>query len=153
MRNILCLAAVLFLPVVLTATASAQSYSINKFVIAGGGGLNSTGGVSAVSGTVGQHDASGALSGGTYTLVGGFWALPIAVQTTGAPLLSILRTATNTVAVSWPSPSTGWALEQNINSVSSANWSNVTATIQDDGTTKTLIVNPPAGNRYFRLKQ
>ena len=25
--------------------------------------------------------------------------------------------------------------------------------ILDDGTTKSLIVNPPAGNRYFRLKQ
>jgi hypothetical protein len=27
----------------------------------------------------------------------------------------------------------------------------VTTTIQDDGTTKTLIVNPPAGNRFYRL--
>jgi hypothetical protein len=37
------------------------------------------------------------------------------------------------------------------NSVSSVNWSNATATIQDDGTTKTLIVNPPTGNRFYRL--
>ena len=62
-----------------------------------------------------------------------------------APKLWVTRTTTNTVAVSWPSPSTGWTLQQNTNSVSSVNWSNVTATIQDDGTTKTLIVNPPAG--------
>lgn len=35
--------------------------------------------------------------------------------------------------------------------ISSVNWSNVTSGIQDDGTTKTLIVNPPAGNRFYRL--
>jgi sugar lactone lactonase YvrE len=68
------------------------------------------------------------------------------------PLLSIFLTTTNTVAVSWPSPSTGWDLQQNTNSVSSLNWSNVTATIQDDGTSKTLIVNPPTGNRFYRLR-
>jgi len=33
------------------------------------------------------------------------------------------------------------------------NWSNVTATIQDNGTTKTLIVNPPTGNRFYRLQK
>lgn len=69
-----------------------------------------------------------------------------------APVLGIFRTTTNTVAVFWPSPSTGWVLEVNTNSVSSANWSNVTATIQDNGTTKTLIVNPPADYRFYRLK-
>lgn len=67
-------------------------------------------------------------------------------------LLTCANTSTNTVAVSWPSPSTGWNLQQNTNSVSSLNWSNVTATIQDDGTTKTLIVNPPTGNRFYRLR-
>jgi hypothetical protein len=67
------------------------------------------------------------------------------------PVLSIFRTTTNTVAVSWPSPSTGWTLQQNSNSVSSLNWSNLAATIQDDGTNKTLIINPPTGNRFYRL--
>jgi len=28
---------------------------------------------------------------------------------------------------------------------------NITVNIQDDGTTKTLIVNPPTGNRFYRL--
>ena len=71
--------------------------------------------------------------------------------TAPAPTLSVTRTTTNTVAVTWPSPSTGWDLQQNTNSVSSLNWSNVTVVIQDDGTTKTLIVNPPTGNRFYRL--
>jgi hypothetical protein len=72
----------------------------------------------------------------------------------GAPRLAIaLNPQLSTINVSWPSPSTGWDLQQNTNSVSSVNWSNVTATIQDDGTTKTLIVNPPTGNRFYRLQK
>jgi len=130
--------------------ALGQSYSIDWFTIDGGG--TSTGGVYSVTGTIGQPDASQqAMTGGNYSLVGGFWSL-IAVQTPGAPLLSIFRTTTNTVAVSWPSPSTGWSLQQNTNSVSSLNWSNVTSGIQDDSTTKTLVVNPPTGNRFYRLR-
>lgn len=124
-------------------------YSLDWSTIDGGGGT-STGGVYSVSGTIGQPDA-GLLSGGNFTLQGGFWGIIAGVQTPGAPLLSILRTTTNTVVVSWPSPSTGWDLQQNTNSVSSVNWSNVTSGIQDDGTTKTLIANPPTGNRFYRL--
>lgn len=127
----------------------AQSYSIDWSTIDGGGGT-STGGVYSVMGTIGQPDA-GTMSGGNYTLQGGFWGVVAAVQTPGAPFLTVFRTTTNTVAVSWPSPSTDWTLQQNTNSVSSVNWSNVTNGIQDEGTTKTLIVNPPAGNRFYRL--
>jgi hypothetical protein len=36
-------------------------------------------------------------------------------------------------------------------SVSSVNWSNVTGTNLGDGTAKMLIVNPPVGNRFYRL--
>ncbi len=132
------------------ATARAQTYSLDWSTIDGGGGT-STGGVYTVSGTIGQPDAGATMSGGTFSVSGGFWSLS-AVQIPGAPLLSVLRTTTNTVAVSWPSPSAGWTLQQNTNSVSSVNWSNVTATIQDNGTTKTLIVNPPSGNRFYRLR-
>ena len=90
-------------------------------------------------------DSTGAASAGAAHLY--------ALEASFAPLLSILYTTTNTVAIAWPSPSTGWDLQQNTNSVSSVNWSNVTDTIQDDGTTKTLIVNPPAGNRFYRLNK
>ena len=82
----------------LTFSASAQNYSIDWYKVAGGGGT-STGGVYAVSGTIGQPEASGALTGGNYSLSGGFWSL-YAVQTPGAPLLSI-RYAGNQAVVSW----------------------------------------------------
>ena len=134
----------------LCESATAQTYTIDWFTIDGGGGT-STGGVYQVSGTVGQPDAGPTMSGGNFTLDGGFWSIIAAVQTPGAPLLSIARTTTNTVAVFWPSPSTGFALQQNTNSVASVNWSNVVTAPLDDGATKTVIVNPATGNRYFRL--
>jgi hypothetical protein len=112
--------------------------------------MNSTGGVYSVSGTVGQPDASGAMSGGGYSLTGGFWAL-YAVQTAGAPVLQITLTATNTAMVYWPSPSTGFNLEVNTN-LATANWVTNTQSITDNGTIRYIVVNPPTGNRYYRLK-
>jgi hypothetical protein len=133
---------------VLTLHLGAQSYSINWYKVAGGGGT-STGGVYAVSGTVGQPDAGGPMTGGNYSLTGGFWAL-YAVQTPGAPFLTIFRTATNTAVVQWPSPSTGWNLQQNTN-LGTTNWVAPLETVNDDGTNRFIIVNPPAGNRFYRL--
>jgi hypothetical protein len=103
-----------------------------------------------VSGTIGQPDASGAMTGGGYSLTGGFWSL-LAVQTPGAPPLMIARTTTNTIAVSWPSSSQGFDLQVNTNGLGTVNWSNAPGPIQDDGTRKTLNVNPPTGNRFYRL--
>ncbi len=138
------------LTLLLLAPAVAQ-YSIDWHKISGGGGT-STGGVYSVSGTIGQHDATAnnALTGGSYSVTGGFWSL-YAMQTPGAPLLSIRLTSTNTAMVFWPSPSTGFNLQMNTN-VATTNWSSVAESIQDNGAIKFIIVTPPAGNRYFRLK-
>src|ERR1051326_5211845 len=93
--------------------ASAQSYSIDWSTIDGGGGT-STGGVYSGSGTVGQPDA-GKMSGGNFSLTGGFWSLLSVVQSPGAPLLAITITTTNTAMVSWLSPFTDFVLQQNTN--------------------------------------
>jgi hypothetical protein len=45
------------------------------------GGGTGTGGVYSVTITIGQPDASGAMTGGSYSLTGGFWALISVVQT------------------------------------------------------------------------
>jgi hypothetical protein len=141
-------ALILFISI-LAARASAQ-YSINWYKVAGGGGMSSNAQY-VVSGTVGQHDAGGKLTGGNYSLTGGFWAF-YAVQTPGAPRLTITRTATNTVVVSWPSPSAGFVLQQT-SVLAPANWANVSQAPADNGTTKTVVINPPVGNLFFRLKQ
>lgn len=51
---------------------SSENYNLSWFTIDGGGGTSS-GGVYVLSGTIGQPDA-GQLSGGDYSLVGGFWS-------------------------------------------------------------------------------
>ncbi len=126
----------------------AQSYSIDWYKIAGGGGT-STNGQYSLSGTIGQHDAGGPMTGGDFSLTGGFWAL-FAVQTPGAPVLTIMLTSTNTAMVYWPSPSTGFNLQQNTN-LATTNWVAVTNTVTDNGTIRFIIVNPPTGNRFYRL--
>ena len=131
-------------------SAFAQSYSIDWYKIAGGGGT-STGGVYALSGTIGQHDAGGPMSGGNYSLTGGFWAL-VAIQTPGAPLLKITPTGTNTVVISWPSPSTGFGLQQNSSLTNPGGWAPAPQSVNDNGTTRSIVVNPPTGNVYYRLK-
>ncbi len=125
-------------------------YSIVWSKISGGGGT-SGGGNYSVSGTIGQLDAAGALTGGNYSVTGGFWSL-YAVQTSGAPLLSISRTSTNTVRIFWPSPATGFILQQNA-SLNTTNWVVVPQSPVDDGTNVSVVINPPAGNWYFRLKR
>src|SRR5213075_861546 len=96
---------------VAAVTVLAQSFSIDWHTIDGGGGT-STGGVYSVSGTIGQPDA-GHLSGGNYTLDGGFWGIIAAVQFPGSPLLRVVLTSSNTVLVAWPAPSTGFSLQEN----------------------------------------
>jgi hypothetical protein len=129
---------------------SAQTYDLSWFTIAGGGGT-STGSVYSVSGTIGQP-AAGTLSGGNYTLVGGFWGIVSAVQTPGAPFLSITSSG-GKVTVSWPSTAPDFALQQN-NSLGSVNWNNVPpANIVTNGTNLSLTITTPTGNTFFRLKK
>jgi hypothetical protein len=133
------------------AVGSVQGqFSIDWYKVSGGGGMNSTGGVYSVSGTVGQHDAGGPMKGGVYSLTGGFWSL-FALQTPGAPSLTIVLTSTNTAIVSWPSPSAGFELVQNTN-LNTTNWVTPPQTIKDNGVIRFIIVNPPVANSFFRLR-
>lgn len=140
----------------LSFAAFAQNYSIDKSVIAGGGALNSTGGIYSVSGTIGQVDASGPLNGGTYTLVGGFWALPTAIQTPGAPLLSVEKLAGNNVRVYWPLPATGFVLDQTTPLVSppaTNAWNQVAFPYQTNATQISITLGSPSGNKFYRLRK
>jgi hypothetical protein len=55
------------------------------------------------------------------------------------------------VALSWPSSSAGFVLQQN-SDLTTTNWSRVELNVADDGTTKSVIVTPASGNRFFRLE-
>ena len=126
-----------------------QSYSIDWFKIAGGGGI-STGATYQVTGTIGQPDAGGAMSGGSYSLTGGFWSLISVVQTLGAPPLTITHSG-NSVTVSWPYPSTGWTLQQNPNLAVTGGWT-ASGGISNDGVNNYITITSPAGNQFFRLQ-
>jgi hypothetical protein len=128
---------------------SAQNYSIDWFTIDGGGGT-STGGVYSVSGTIGQPDA-GHMSGGNFTIDGGFWGIIAAVQSPGVPLLRVVLTSTNTVVVAWPAPSTGFSLQQN-SDLNTTAWGSITNAVNVVGSENQIIVAPPIGNRFYRLK-
>jgi hypothetical protein len=89
----------------------AQSYSIDWYKVSGGGGT-STGGVYSVSGTIGQPDAGGPLTSGQYSVTGGFWALPTAIQVTGAPTLTIVPATIGHATISWSANTPGIVLQE-----------------------------------------
>ena len=127
---------------------NAQSYSIDWYKIAGGGGT-STGGVYAVSGSIGQPDAGGPLTGGSYSLTGGFWAL-YAVQTPGAPTLFILKSGNNAVLY-WSAAATGYRLENNSNLASGSGWGTVPVTPVTVNGFNYVTNGITPGNNYYRL--
>jgi len=134
------------------SVATAQNYSIDWYTIDGGAGT-SIGGPFSLSGTIGQPDANQqAMTGGNFSISGGFWSL-FAVQTLDAPPLTIQWTATNTARIFWPSTSTGFVLQlnTNLNDITISGWVSAPQPVTDDGTTKSIIVNPPAGKRFYRL--
>ena len=62
----------------LAPAATAQDFDISWYTIDGGGEMFTSGGDFELSGTIGQHDAgpsTGAMTGGDFELVGGFWAI------------------------------------------------------------------------------
>jgi Immunoglobulin I-set domain len=80
------------LALLLPGVAWAQTYYVDWFKVAGGGGT-STGGVYCVSDTIGQQDAGGPMQGPGYSVEGGFWSLYATQQAPGtngsAPIITI----------------------------------------------------------------
>ena len=134
--------------VVLTGavTAPAQSLSIGWWKIAGGGGT-STGGVYAVSGTVGQHDAGGPLTNGHYSVTGGFWAWTIAVQSETAPFLTIAPAAPGQATISWTPATPGFVL-QATTSLTTPNWTDAAS-----GTANPVTVPATVPAKFYRLRK
>ncbi len=129
----------------LAFTATAQNYSIDWSTIDGGGGT-STGGVYAVSGTIGQPDA-GTMSGGPFTLTGGFWALPVAVQTSNAPTLLIIGGAPGFATISWTPATPGFVLQVSP-SLTPPAWTNAPS-----GATNPVTIPASLPARFYRLNQ
>jgi len=128
----------------------AQNYSIDWYKIAGGGGTSSNGQYT-VSGTIGQHDAGGPMTGGNYSLTGGFWSLLSVVQTPGSPTIRIFLTTTNTAVIAWPSSSTGFTLQVN-GDLNGTTWNTVGNPVNVVGSENQVVITPPTGRNFYRLK-
>jgi hypothetical protein len=131
------------LALVFAANTFAQ-YSIDWSTIDGGGGT-STGGVYSVSGTIGQPDAGNAMTNGSYSMTGGFWALPTAVQVEGAPSLLIANAGAGLAQISWTPASTNWVLQERL-SLNSGSWTN-----SPSGATNPIIVPATLPTKFYRL--
>ncbi len=132
----------------LPGLASAQTYSIDWHKIAGGGGTSS-GGNYTLSGTIGQPDAGVAMTGGSYSLTGGFWSLVSVVQSAGLPNLSIAHSG-NSVIVFWPNTGS-YTLQQNANLATPGGWSATAYTIATANGTNSITIAAPSGQLFFRL--
>lgn len=128
----------------LAASAFAQPYTIDWYTIDGGGGT-STGGVFAVSGTIGQPDAGVTMTNGQYSVTGGFWALPTAIQVGGAPTLTITAATPGQATISWTPATPGFVLQETW-SLSPANWTN-----SPSGSTNGVVVPATLPSRFYRL--
>jgi hypothetical protein len=120
------------------------NYAITWHTVDGGAGT-STGGVYTVSGTIGQPDAGAPLTNGQYSLTGGFWALPTAVQTPGAPTLKIVGATPGYAEVSWTPNTPGFALQETL-SLWPTNWINAPS-----GSTNPVIVPATLPSKFYRL--
>lgn len=128
-----------------------QNFAMSWFTVDGGGGT-SAGGAYRVSGTIGQPDA-GVLSGGTYSLIGGFWGVT-AVQTPGAPRLDIERVGSS-VRVSWAVAASGFWLDETTTLTGSPNipWMQVAGPYETNATHISITAPMTGGHRMYRLRR
>jgi hypothetical protein len=82
-----------------------------------------------------------------HTINGGYWALPIAVQTTNAPTLAIIPAAPGWAAISWTPPTPGFVLQETV-SLAPSNWINAPSSATNP---ITVLAVPPA--KFYRLNK
>jgi hypothetical protein len=123
--------------------ANAQ-YAIDWFTIDGGGGV-SGGGNYSLSGTIGQPDA-GAMTGGGYTLEGGFWPGVVVPSIGEAPTLFIQLSGVS-VFVSWSPATPGFSLEQS-STLLPLSWG-----AAPGAGTNPVVIPLSTGTRFYRLRK
>jgi len=89
------------------------------------------------------------MSGGSYSLTGGFWSILAVLQTAGSPLLTITR-AGSQATISWSSSATGFMLQQSSTLLPNS-WLTSTNTLTTNGGTISISVPATSGYQYFRL--
>jgi hypothetical protein len=85
------------------------------------------------------------MTNGQYSVTGGFWALPIAVQTPDAPVLVIAPAGPGQATISWSPATPGFVLQES-SSLSPANWTN-----SPTGATNPIVVPAASPTTFYRL--
>jgi hypothetical protein len=135
-------------------TCSAQDFTLEASAISGGGGQSSSSDF-ALDATIGQVDA-GSMSGGDFSLDGGFWSIVAALDTQGAPTLTISGSG-DQVTISWPETgSAGFVLEvANVLAIPPATttWTPVNVAPQTNNGIESVQLPLTAGPQFYRLHQ
>lgn len=126
------------------ATVESEDFAIDWFTIAGGGGVSANGPY-VLHGTIGQADAGPVMTGGTFALTGGFWALPVLVPTLGAPTLHITNGPPGFATIWWSPPTPGFTLEVSP-ALAPADWTGAAT-----GTNNPALVPLTPAPRFYRL--
>ena len=84
---------------------------------------------------------------------GAAYLLNAVAPTSSVPALTIGLTTTNTLALSWPSSSPGWVVQENTNGLASADWSNASGTFEDDGTDQNAHYQSSDGELLLSIVQ
>lgn len=124
-------------------SAAAQNYSIDWFTP--DSGSTSTGGPYSVSGAAGQADANlQPMTGGTFSLDGGFWSL-FAVQPPGGLLLTMQPVGPDRTTLSWYPNTPGLVLQESV-SLSPASWRN-----SPSGSTNPIVIPFDVRRKLYRV--
>jgi uncharacterized lipoprotein YddW (UPF0748 family) len=67
------------------------------------------------------------------------------------PRIVVELSTNNTALLSWPSPTPGWNLQSA--NPGSTNWNAVGGSVNDDGTTRSVLVDLSLGDRIYRLRK
>ncbi len=136
-----------------SAATHAQQYAVPWFKIAGGGAMQSTGGVYTLSGTIGQMDAGRVAFTNVFRIEAGFWA--IAIQQLGYPSLNITKDAGTNYFVIWLTAEPGLILQQ-ANALSTPTvWTDTSELVSTNGLTNLVQQAVASGvtNRFYRLRR
>jgi hypothetical protein len=85
------------------------------------------------------------MTSGQYSVTGGFWALPTAVQTTNAPTLAMVPAPPGNATISWVPNTPGFVLQETL-SLSPTNWVNSVS-----GATNPVVVPVTLPTKFYHL--
>jgi hypothetical protein len=94
------------------------------------------------------------MTGGNFTLVGGFWGMIAAVQTPGAPWLNISR-SNSAVVVFWRNTDPAWRLvvASHFAPDDTNAWTLIPPPYPTDPTNCVVTEPVSAGNRFYQLRK